>query len=87
MAGLALGGRAEHGGDVVVALDVGLLGEIQVAAVGLALAGESGLQVVFGLGSLEVRHGSTPFAISPSADLTRGFRGPCTAASSTLEPF
>ena len=35
MAGLAFGGRAEHGGDIVVAFDVGLLREIQIAAVGL----------------------------------------------------
>ena len=50
VAGLALGDRAEQRGDVGVALDVGLLGEVQVAAVGLALAGERLLQVVLGLG-------------------------------------
>ena len=60
VAGLALGGRAEHGGDVVVALDVGLLREIEIAAVGLALAGERCLQVVFGLGSFELGHGASP---------------------------
>src|SRR5260221_14135392 len=32
MPGLALGSRAEHGGDIVEALDVGLLGEIEIAA-------------------------------------------------------
>ena len=46
MAGLAFGGRAEHGGDVVVAFDVGLLGEIEIAAVRLALAGEGVLQIL-----------------------------------------
>ena len=35
VAGLAFGGRAEHRRDIVVAFDVGLLGEIEVAAVGL----------------------------------------------------
>ena len=45
VAGLALGHRTEQGGDVGVALDVGLLGEVEVAAVGLALAGERLLQV------------------------------------------
>ena len=50
VAGLALGDRAEQRGDVGVALDVGLLGEVEVAAVGLALAGERLLQVVLGLG-------------------------------------
>ncbi len=49
MAGLTLGGRAEDGGDVVVALDIGLLGEIQVAAIGLAFAGKRGLQILHGL--------------------------------------
>ena len=53
MAGLAFGGRAEHGGDVVVAFDIGLLREIQIAAVGLALAGKRGLQIVLGLRTLQ----------------------------------
>src|SRR6476660_7120821 len=35
--GLTLGHRAEERGDVGVALDVGLLGEVEVPAVGLAL--------------------------------------------------
>src|SRR3546814_16925695 len=52
MAGLALGGRAEDGGDVVVALDVGLLREIKVAAVRLAPARGGFLYAVFGLASL-----------------------------------
>src|SRR5690606_34025011 len=56
VARLALGGRAEHRGDVVEALDVGLLREIEVAAVGLALTGERGLQILFGLRALEL-HG------------------------------
>jgi hypothetical protein len=54
--GLALGSRAEHGGDNVEALDVGLLGEIEIAAVRLALAGKRVLQILLGLGSLERRH-------------------------------
>ena len=49
VAGLAFGGRAEDGGDVVVAFDVGLLSEVEVTAVGLAFTGERGLQVTFGL--------------------------------------
>ena len=44
--------RAEERGDVRVALDIGLLGEVEVAAVGLALAGERGLQVGLGLAAL-----------------------------------
>jgi hypothetical protein len=52
-AGLALGGRAEHRGDVVVALDVGLLREIEIAAIGLAFAGEGLLQVFLGLRPFE----------------------------------
>ena len=45
MAGLAFGGGAEHGGDIVIAFDVGLLCEIEIAAVGLAFAGERVLQI------------------------------------------
>ena len=55
VAGLPLGDRAEEGGDVGVALDVGLLGEVQVPAVGLALAGERLLEVLLGLGCPSVR--------------------------------
>ena len=57
VAGLALGDRAEQGGHVGVALDVGLLGEVEVAAVGLALAGERLLQVGLGLVILQCWHG------------------------------
>jgi hypothetical protein len=48
VAGLTLGGVAEIAGDLGVALDVGDLGEIQVAAVGLALAGERVFEVLVG---------------------------------------
>ncbi len=54
VAGLALGGRAEHRLHVVVALDVGLLGEIQVATVGLRLTGEGVLEVLLGLAPLQI---------------------------------
>src|SRR5229473_4024194 len=54
--GLALGSRAERGDDIVEALDVGLLGEIEIAAVRLALAGKRVLQILLCLGSLERRH-------------------------------
>jgi hypothetical protein len=57
MPGLALRSRAEHGRDVVVTLDVRLLGEIEVATIGLRLAGESGLQIALGLAALQV-HGA-----------------------------
>ena len=56
VAGLALGDRAEQRRDVGVALDVGLLREVQVAAVRLALAGERFLQVVVGSTALELGH-------------------------------
>ena len=61
MAGLAFGGRTEHGGDVVVAFDVRLLGEIEIAAVRLAFTGEGGLQIVFGLAATKRCHSHTPF--------------------------
>jgi hypothetical protein len=51
MAGLALGGRAEQRGDVVLAFDVGLVREVEIAAVGLRFAGERIAQVLLGLRS------------------------------------
>ena len=53
MAGLAVGGVLEEAGDLGVALDVRDLGEVQVAAVRLRLAGERVLQVLVGLGPVE----------------------------------
>src|SRR5678815_4128222 len=38
--GLAFGGRAEQRGDIVLPFDVGLVREVEVAAVRLRLAGE-----------------------------------------------
>src|SRR6185437_1641450 len=52
MAGLAFRGRAEHGRDVVVAFDIRLLCEIEIAAVRLALAGEGLFQIRFRLTAL-----------------------------------
>ena len=40
MAGLALGSRAENGSNVVIALDIGFGGKVQVPAVGLGLTGK-----------------------------------------------
>src|SRR5688572_23218634 len=54
VARLALGRRPEHGRDVVIALDVGLGGEVEVAAIRLRLAGEGVLQILLGLAALEV---------------------------------
>jgi hypothetical protein len=53
VAGFTFGGGAEYGGHIVVALYVGLGGEIQIAAVGLGFTGEGGLKVVFGLASFK----------------------------------
>jgi hypothetical protein len=49
VAGLTFRGGAEDGGNIVEAFDVGLLREIELAAVGLAFAGECVFQVLFGL--------------------------------------
>jgi hypothetical protein len=54
MPGFALRRRAEYGGHVVVALDVGLLREIKVTTVRLRLAREGRLEVSFRLASLQV---------------------------------
>ncbi len=58
VAGLAFGGRAEHGRHVVEAFDVGLGCEIEVAAIRLGLAGEGVLEILFGLAALEI-HGTS----------------------------
>src|SRR4051812_16549885 len=54
--GLTLRHRAEQRGHVGVALDVGLLGEVEVAPVGLALTREGVLEVRVGLGAVQVGH-------------------------------
>jgi hypothetical protein len=56
MAGLAFRGGAEDRGHIVLALDIRLVGEIEVAPVRLGFAGESGLEVVVGLGAFERFH-------------------------------
>src|SRR5271154_1228844 len=53
VAGLAFGGGAEDRRDVVEAFDVGLLREIEIAAIRLAFAGERVLQILFGLGAFQ----------------------------------
>src|SRR5258708_32617866 len=58
--GLALGSRAEHGGDIVEALDVGLLGEIEIAAASPASPRGRLLQMLLGLRSLGRRHVALP---------------------------
>jgi len=52
---LAVGGRAEHRRHIVEAFDVGLGCEVKVAAIGLGLAGEGVLQVLFRLAAFEIR--------------------------------
>src|SRR5205823_4457222 len=54
VAGLAIGGVAEEAGDVGIAFHVGVLGEVKIAAIGLGLAGEGGLEVVVGLGARQL---------------------------------
>ena len=54
MAGLALSGRAKHGGDIVVTLDVGLRCEVQVAAIGLRFTCKRITQILFGLRAFEL---------------------------------
>ena len=56
VAGLAFGGGAEQRRHVVLPFDVGLVCEIQVAAIGLRFAGEGVLQVLLGLRSFQSGH-------------------------------
>ncbi len=56
VAGFAFSGGAEQGRHIVLAFDVGLVCEVQIAAVGLGFAGEGGLQVFFRPGAFECCH-------------------------------
>ena len=49
--GFAFSGRTENRCHVVIAFDIGLLGEIEVATVGLAFPGEGVFQILFGFTS------------------------------------
>ena len=53
VAGFTLGGVTEQAGYVGVAFDVGLLREVEVAAVRLRFAGEGVLEILMGFGSIE----------------------------------
>ena len=59
VAGLAVGGVTEVAGDLRMALDVGDLREVEVAAVRHRLAGECRLQVLVGLRSFQLSHASS----------------------------
>ena len=71
VSGLAFRGVAEVAGDVGVALDVGHLGEVEVAAVGLRLAGEGGLQVLERLAAVKA-HDGTPDSLVAGRIRSRG---------------
>ena len=61
VAGFAFRGGAEHGGDIVIAFDIGLLREIEIAAIGLAFAGKRFFEVFPGLGVVQGGHWGGPF--------------------------
>ena len=56
VSGLAFGRIAKQARDFRLAFDVGDLGEIQIAAISLALACERVLQILMGFGSFEICH-------------------------------
>ncbi len=56
VAGLTFGGGAEHGRNVVVALDVGLVREVQITTVSLAFASKRVLQILVGFGTVKTCH-------------------------------
>ncbi len=60
VAGLAFGGGAEHRRDVVLAFDVGLVREVEIAAVGLRFARERRLEIAVGLRAFERFHATSP---------------------------
>jgi hypothetical protein len=56
VSGLAFGRIAKQARDFRLAFDVGDLGEIEIAAIGLALACERILEILMGFGSFEICH-------------------------------
>src|SRR5436190_19631001 len=77
MTGFAFRRRAEHRRDVVLAFDVGLVGEVQIPAVRLRFACERGLEILMRLAAVEVLHRAVSFRCCDR----RGFPGPSSAAS------
>src|SRR5262245_20165337 len=71
VARLTLGDGTEKRRHVGVALGVRLLGEVEVAPVGLALAGERLLQVLVGLGAFQLGHGAPSCACRSFGGITR----------------
>ncbi|MOA47016.1 hypothetical protein D3C78_1696010 [compost metagenome] len=62
VAGFTFSGGAEHGGNVVIAFNVGLACEVQVAPIGHGFAGKGVLQILFGLGAFQHAHDITSCA-------------------------
>jgi len=68
--GLAFGGIAKQPRNFRLPFDVGDPGELEIAAIGLALAGKRVLEILMSFGSFEIRHSPTlPFLISLIRDL------------------
>ena len=64
VSGLAFGGVAKQPRDFRLAFDIRDLGEIEIAAIGLALAGERVLEILMGSGSFEIFH----FSVLPDSN-------------------
>ncbi len=88
VAGLAFRRRSEQGGDIGIAFDIGLVGEIEIAAIGLRLAGEGVLEMLLGFRTFE-RHGFTPFVFGRCAVWLATFAAPVhmdSVAAAALAP-
>jgi hypothetical protein len=84
VAGFAFRRRAEHRRDIVLALDVGLVREVQVTAVRLRFACERGLEILVRLAAVEAFHRAVSFRCCECARLPRAFKGGFEAASHCL---
>src|SRR5271169_6649526 len=80
VAGLALGGVAEKPCDFRLALNVGDLGEVQVAPVGLALASKSIFEIGMCFGSLQTIHRYPLLVVCVVHGRRHDWRGPTFAA-------
>jgi hypothetical protein len=85
MASLALGSRAEHGDDVVVALDLGLSGEIEKAAVPCISLANAFLR--FCSVSVPLREGMSPPQTWLEKPMTARIVCPPGAGSQSLRKF
>src|SRR5438552_12030651 len=87
MAGLSFRGRAKDGSNVVLTLDVCLVGEVQIAPIRLRFAGERGFQVFMRLGALQIHIQLLLWFASPTLKTQGGSMAGSTLFQRTTAPM